>query len=391
VAAVFNCPACHQTISAEVPAGMQVQCPYCRAVVAVPGSVADGAAPAAVTYASGMDMPGRQSVGVGALVCGIIGLVFTIVGSPLSIIALILGIRGINASSRNPQRYAGRGLAVAGVVLGAAGLLVDLCAVVILFPALSRVRELSQRTVCSANLRGLGQALYIYAQDEPFAFPAVFKTSELTSGNMYLFNPQHRTTPPSPKGIPSPTVDLWVLVRANNTMPRQFVCPSTTDLPDPATNAASYYDFASPVNLSYGYQYQHDPNRRPIGTSSEPTFPLMADANPYIKGGVPGTTFAQDRTSPYRGNSANHSNREGQNVLYQDGHVSWEKGPDCGLSGRVGGGLTTLSRSRDNIYTTNSAGPGAIVDPGSAAPAWTNPQSAGTCDLGGKSDACLVP
>jgi prepilin-type processing-associated H-X9-DG protein len=388
VAAVFNCPACNQTISAEVPPGAQVQCPYCRAVVAVPGSAAEGAVPAAVTHPSGMDMPGTQSVGVGALVCGIIGLLMCL---PLSIVAIILGVRGMNACSRQPTRYTGRGTAIAGLVLGLVGILGLPLLVSIMLPSLARARELSKRTVCSANLRGIGQALYIYAQDEPFAFPAVFKTSKLASGNMYLFNPQHRTTAPSPKGVPSPTVDLWVLVRANNTTPMQFVCPSTTDFPDLVTNPAPYYDFASPVNLSYGYQYQHDPNRRPIGTSSEPTFPLMADANPYIKGRVSGASFAQDRASPYRGNSANHSNREGQNVLYQDGHVAWEKGPDCGLSGRVGSGLTTLSRSRDNIYTTNSAGPGAIVDPGSAAPAWTNPQSAGTCNLGGKSDACLVP
>jgi len=41
----------------------------------------------------------------------------------------------------------------------------------VLLPSLSRARELSKRTVCSANLRGIGQAMYIYANDHDDQFP----------------------------------------------------------------------------------------------------------------------------------------------------------------------------------------------------------------------------
>lgn len=266
----------------------------------------------------------------------------------------------------------------------------------ILLPSLSRARELSKRTVCSANLRGIGQAMYIYAQDDPQIFPAVFQDCTVAN-NLHLWYPQDRTSAPSTTGIPSPTVDLWSIVRANNTTPKQLICPSTTDLPDPATDTTAYYDFAGPPGgtgpspyLSYGYMYQHDPNRRAIGTSSEPTFPIMADANPYIKGQQAPASFQTDRTSQYRGNSANHTNREGQNVLFQDGHVTFEKGPDVGLSGRIASGLT-VSRGRDHCYTVHAATLNATVDYGSAAPTWTGPSAAGSCDLGSKSDACLVP
>jgi len=51
-------------------------------------------------------------------------------------------------------------------------------------------------------------------------------------------------------------VDLWNLVRANNSTPKQFNAPSTTGEPDPAQNTSAYYDFLTEVNLSYAYQYQ---------------------------------------------------------------------------------------------------------------------------------------
>jgi prepilin-type N-terminal cleavage/methylation domain-containing protein/prepilin-type processing-associated H-X9-DG protein len=260
----------------------------------------------------------------------------------------------------------------------------------ILLPSLSRARELSKRTVCSANLRGIGQAMYIYAQDDPQVFPAIFQDCQSTTSNMYLFNTQlHRSNVPSTTGIPSPTVDLWAIVRANNTTPKQFICPSTTDVPDPATDCTAYYDFLTIGNLSYGYQYQHSPNRRPIGTSSEPTFPIMADGNPYIKGGLTNPNLLQDRTSQGRGNSGNHTNREGQNILFQDGHVSFEKGPDVGLSGNRNSPTLTMSRFRDNCYTVHQKD--QAVDYGYQAPTWTAPGSPGTCNLGSKSDCCLVP
>ncbi len=260
----------------------------------------------------------------------------------------------------------------------------------ILLPSLSRARELSKRTVCGANLRGIGQAMYIYAQDDPQVFPAIAQTFMSTSNNLHLFFPQDRTTVPSTTGIPSPTVDMWAVVKANNTTPKQFICPSTTDVPDPAQDTTAYHDFFGIGSLSYGYQYQHDPNRRIIGTSSEPTFPFMADANPYVKGGVKGITLLGDRMSQYRGNSANHTNREGQNVLYQDSHVSFEKGPDVGLSGNINGNVT-VSRGRDHCYTVHGSGTGAPVDYGVLPPIWTDANSTGTLNLGSKSDACIVP
>jgi len=259
----------------------------------------------------------------------------------------------------------------------------------ILLPSLSRARELSKRTVCAANLSDKAKALYIYAQDGD-VFPMSSGTSQLTTGNMFLFNNTHRTAIPPTTGVPSSTADLWLIVRSNNTTAKALICPSTTDSQDPAQNTGDYYDFLGPANLSYGYQYQHDPNCPPLKTTSDPSFPLMADANPYLKGGVAATTFATDRTSQWRGNSLNHSNREGQMVLFVDSHATFEKGPDVGLSGKVTTGLT-ISKGRDHCYTYHASTTGATVDYGAGAPGPLTPTTAMTCNLGSKSDACLVP
>ena len=264
----------------------------------------------------------------------------------------------------------------------------------ILLPSLSRARELSKRTVCAANLRGIGQAMYIYAQDDPQVFPAINANKSVTV--MTLFGGwTNQPQPNNPWRLntggtqiyngPSPTVDMWTVVRANNTTPKQFICPSTTDTPDPAQDTTAYYDFLGATNLSYAYQYQHDPDRRIIGTSSEPSFPFMADANPYLKGGETTVALNTDRQGPFRGNSKNHTNREGQNVLFQDGHVLFEKGPDAGLSGKTF--TLPIYRGRDNIYTTFVDGTNAIVDPGIAKPSAAGNQ----VNLGSRSDACMVP
>ncbi len=258
----------------------------------------------------------------------------------------------------------------------------------LLLPGLSRIREEGKRTVCMANERGIGAAFFLYAKTVPEVFPAIAQTYVNDgSDNMRLFYSADRTAQPTTTGIPSPTVDLWAVVRPSFAVPRQFVCPSTLDAPDPAVDVTAYYDFLGPANLSYAYQYQHDPNRQTIGLTSEAIFPVLADANPYIKGGIT-APLSTDRTGPGRGNSVNHANREGQNVLFQDGHVVFEAGPDVGLSGKFQtSSIPYGPRGRDNCYTTHVVN--SQVDWGNDPPTYSG--SSGLCDLGDKSDACLVP
>ena len=75
-------------------------------------------------------------------------------------------------------------------------------------------------------------------------------------------------------------------------------------------------------------------------------------------------------------------------MLFQDGHVQFEKGPDLGMSGKITSGCEKVSRGRDNVYSTHL--PTNSVDCGDAKPTGIfGTAGSGTVNLGDKSDACL--
>ena len=74
----------------------------------------------------------------------------------------------------------------------------------------------------------------------------------------------------------------------------------------------------------------------------EPTFAVAADINPGTTGNSGNDNVLAPNTSSSGqsmryGNSNNHG-KDGQNVLYGDGHVEFQNNPFCGTNG-------------DNIYT----------------------------------------
>jgi prepilin-type processing-associated H-X9-DG protein len=177
-----------------------------------------------------------QGLAIGALVCGIIGLVGC---PPVGIVGLVLGIVAVVKASQAPERFGGKGLAIGGICTGAASLLVVPLMISILLPSLSRARELSKRTVCGANMRAIGQAMHIYAQD----------------GGMF----------------PEEGAD-WQgrLVGAGLTMPQQFLCPS-----DSLVSGSSYYYVP-------GYGVESDPEQ------------VILYEDPAIHGGEGGNILTQD-------------------------------------------------------------------------------------------------
>jgi len=258
----------------------------------------------------------------------------------------------------------------------------------ILLPSLARAREMAKRTQCASNLSQIGRGFYTYAQPhQGDRFPVHMGDTPAFQATYWYY----RTTQPptmASQGPASPTAELWMLIRGKNAAPKVFICASTSDVPDPAKDALAYYDFQSGVNLSYAYMFQHNgsggaPAREfPLSTSrDDSTLPIAADANPYVKGKV-NTGLLYDRNSPGKGNSKNHAHREGQNVLFLDGHVEFAISPDIGPAGK-----STVTNhgpnQQDNIYTF-VAGDGT-VDPGDL-----------VCGdmlirIGGVSDVCLVP
>lgn len=110
--------------------------------------------------------PGPPSTGlaVATLVLGILG----VVACPLTgIAAIVTGIIVLVRMDKEPHRYGGRGMAIAGLVCGGVSLVVFPMCVAILLPSLSRARELSKRLVCGANLKGIGLVVQAYSGDWP--------------------------------------------------------------------------------------------------------------------------------------------------------------------------------------------------------------------------------
>lgn len=258
----------------------------------------------------------------------------------------------------------------------------------ILLPSLARARELSKRSVCAANLKGMGTGLYTYANENSDDMPRANGAQVTTSGvgvityvqqmgtkRGLLANPMAGETQSTPTAdtAMSTTRNLWTLIRLNVSSPKSFVCPSSSDQANDEENPQNYWDFgvgdipgATTADkckqawnqCSYGYQVPYGDRGRPR-TDCDQRMAIAADKGPYgsVLDGQVGvdpnprnpnlaTGDSPDRWSQY--NSPNHGGSgagEGQVVLYADAHAQFEPKPVVGVA-------------YDNIYTrwTNMAG-----------------------------------
>ena len=253
------------------------------------------------------------------------------------------------------------------VVIGIIALLIA-----ILLPALSGAREHANRVKCAANLRSIGQAMSMYAQENHGRYPRTwydgtadtfFFRSDGT-GPPFGTNPNGTLIPGSPRENDL-TAAYFLLIHYGFVPPDVFVCPSTDHQKDPLVrpidppwtrrDAALRSNFAitDPLGKDFSYSfitpYPGGIATGPLDSTYQyrPTDPadlaLAADRND----GQRWNTFDPDAGEAKIGpmNSSNHK-RKGQNVLFNDGHVSWEDTPFCG-------------HNRDNIYTRSTKPPGA--------------------------------
>ena len=256
----------------------------------------------------------------------------------------------------------------------------------ILLPSLSRARELSKRLVCSSNVKGMGTAFKIYANDFSENWPTVpfnddgadiFYTNDGTAGGNPIEigwgdgdpivcgnKPNRQCMSDDSTETLTVTRCLFMLVRSGDVTPKQFICPSSGDQIDPEQNIDLYYDFKDYENISYGYQVPYGPYDSRASEDIDPRMGVGGDKGPYgeekaalpvtnDEWGAGGATMTPQTWKKY--NSPNHGGRgtgEGQNVLFGDGHASFEKSPIVGID-------------QDNIYTLmNAPTAGAIFDDG---------------------------
>jgi len=259
----------------------------------------------------------------------------------------------------------------------------------ILMPALNKVKKIAQRVICGTNLKGLGTAQTVYANDYDDEYVVQGRGAAHT-WNTFTAEWQIATKVWSTAAPLTVGASLYLLVREADVSPKSFVCPASAEVEFEGKNInnldiVDLWDFGScntaaataavPANrgpvacVSYSY---HQPyvatggaatkSPRSADGSRNAAFAVMGDRNPYFdqklilaaqNGGATAqnymdraarleddwtsTTTTLERWAINKANAQPHG-REGQNVLFADGHNSYEVRSDVGVK-------------NDNVYT----------------------------------------
>jgi len=252
------------------------------------------------------------------------------------------------------------------VVIGIIALLIS-----ILLPSLNRARETANRVKCASNLKQIGLAMLLYANENRGAFPRLYyDKAQANSGTFITNNSGYSSTDPflAGSGTGSATNTgsnnipgcLFLLIRTQEIGSEVFTCPSSNSQKDTygtsGTNSAiNRSNFTGNANggvydnLSYSYANPY-PNDSAVTAGYKvnnalgPEFVMAGDINPGKSNAnynVTIVTTNSPATSMKKGNSSNHDG-DGQNALYGDGHVAFDSNPFLGVN-------------RDMIYTARTA------------------------------------
>jgi len=252
------------------------------------------------------------------------------------------------------------------VAIGAVCLLL-----ILLVPVLfAKPREQAVRKVCAANLAQIGKAVLVYAGDNKGEFPRAggrstvwggmpFNTAWTAADRRIAFT----LAADGSGGSASINASFYLLVKYQQLPPRVFVCKGDEGTTEWKLSECNFlpsnfelidaWDFGPPdesfKHCSYAYHMPY--TIYPLSTSLDPNLAVAADRNPWI---ISPASHAQDWTkwrpdvsylggvvgTPAQacmGNSITHR-RDGQNVLFLDGRVTFEKRAYCGVE-------------KDNVYT----------------------------------------
>lgn len=254
----------------------------------------------------------------------------------------------------------------------------------ILVPALSRARQLAFRLTCGTNLSGIGKAMMVYAHDYDGKLPRA-GGSQSTWGPVGLWSAPDRrrafglalvdhvdtdslvpcncnTRAFGGRNGASISSCFYLLVKYADVTPKSYVCKgdvgtsefSLADLPAGTVpggfELTDAWDFGPQPFKHCSYSYHMPFGPYSLRTSNEPSLAVAADRNPWIRSPAgdpqPFKGFAPDLPGyPGNNNRARVGNAvahqsDGQNVLFLDSHVRFEKRAYCAIED-------------DNIYTVS--------------------------------------
>lgn len=249
--------------------------------------------------------------------------------------------------------------------------------IAILLPSLGKARELSNRSVCAANLKGIAQSMNVYGNDSADAYPTIKAPNQSSSSvatpfRSYKFtsstnSPQATYTSPDnvfrnayyPSTTNSaPTVgadnvyaNLWILVLRGDVSPKSFICKSDSASAPASINpqgSTLYHDGfgndGKSVSYSVAYPYTSTGSiGRWWSATIDASLPIMSDLAPLNNSGTaPNNRIVAGTGNPVvltkQANSWLHQS-DGQNVAFGDNHVEFTRLPDVG-------------NNNDNIFTS---------------------------------------
>jgi prepilin-type N-terminal cleavage/methylation domain-containing protein/prepilin-type processing-associated H-X9-DG protein len=231
------------------------------------------------------------------------------------------------------------------VAIGIIGLLLG-----ILLPAMEHVRHQGYIDKCASNLRQIGLAISMYSNENQGNFPRTLYIAgaPLTEGTGINATDPFQAGGPSANDL---TAAPYLLLRTEHLPPEIFICPyndATTYAVDSANpqKQCNFTDWKK--NLAYSFADPY-PDAAAVNVGyrltnhSRSDFPIAADLNPGVKKPFADVTVGIIGASARvleQANSLNHE-QDGQNVLYADGHVTFQPTCLCGMS-------------QDNIYTNQA-------------------------------------
>jgi len=258
------------------------------------------------------------------------------------------------SSLRNPKGVT----RVELVVIVCASLFLVAC---IIMPCLARLRQIAFRMSCGHNLSTIGKAMLIYANDHHGALPRAGGPASFWGGPI-LWNAPARVhafqmASDGSGGRATISSSLYLPVKYGYVRPEAFVCKADagttrfslaefSNLPK-GFKLVDAWDFGPNGYRHCSYAYHAPYGLYPLTTSCEPGMAVAADRNPWIPSpAAEAMDFSQFKPdcAPYngsvaqgrQGNAITHQG-DGQNVLFLDGHVAFQKRSYCGID-------------KDNIY-----------------------------------------
>ncbi len=275
----------------------------------------------------------------------------SLIGQLIIAISLVLGIISIIRIERSGGKITGRAFAVASVLVAVfAGIFP------VWFIILRRPRSIAFRMVCGTNLSHIGKMMLIYASDYDEKFPRSGGKNSIWSNSIPDWQTDNRfvafgLNEDGTGGRVTITSSFYLLAKYAELDPKCFICNKEKGAKKFRPSAYvtgkrdifGLSDFGSEPrkHCSYSYHLPYGPFAR--STSSEPGSAVAADPSPWMKAptanpkNIANFDPDGDREKIKAGNAITHK-EDGQNVLFMDIHVSFEKNSFCGIDD-------------DNIYT----------------------------------------